>query len=135
MNIGKALASGKSDVGAAASAGLGESTGTVGNVAVSGSLGGITAEGATGAAASVGAAGATGAAAAGVAGAGTAAAGAASATSGLAALAALAFYGGETINQIKSNKFHQVNVVGSTGLKTGEDKTFYKNVHIPRKQV
>ncbi len=45
-----------------------------------------------------------------------------------------AFYGGETVNQLKS--MGKVNIVGSTpGLKLKDDKGFYGNVHIPRKKV
>jgi len=92
-------------------------------------LEGAAATGESTAAGSAAAAGAAGA------GAGAVAGGATAGAMGSEALLALLFYGGESVSQIKSNKFHQVNVVGSTGLKTGEDKTFYKNVHIPRKQV
>jgi hypothetical protein len=69
---------------------------------------------------------------------GTAAVAGGATAGGMGAEAALAllFYGGETVSQIKSNKFHQVKVSGgSDGLRTNEDKTFYKNVHIPRKKV
>ena len=69
---------------------------------------------------------------------GTVAGGGATASStqmGSTLVKALMFYGGESVSQIKSNVNHQVNVIGTGGLKTGEDKIFYKNVHIPRKQV
>ena len=44
------------------------------------------------------------------------------------------FYGGETVSQIKSRSNLKV-TGGSDSLKTGEDKTFYNNVTIPRKKV
>ena len=45
-----------------------------------------------------------------------------------------AFYGGETVSQIKSRSNLKV-TGGSDSLKTGEDKAFYNNVSIPRKKV
>jgi len=46
------------------------------------------------------------------------------------------FYGGETVSMIKSSSAHKVELHGSTeGLKSNEEKGFYNNVHIPRKQV
>ena len=76
-----------------------------------------------------------GAAAAGAAGAAGAGITAAAEGTSLASLALL-FYGGETVSQIKANKFHQVKVTGgSEGTKTSDEKVFYKNVHIPRKKV
>jgi hypothetical protein len=44
------------------------------------------------------------------------------------------FYGGETVSQIKARSNLKV-TGGSDSLKTGEDKTFYNNVSIPRKKV
>ena len=97
---------------------------------------GIMGAGAGEAAAAAGStAAASAAASAAVTGTAAVAGGATAGEMGAEAILALLFYGGETVSQIKSNKAHQVNVVGSTGLKTGEDKTFYKNVHIPRKKV
>ena len=87
---------------------------------------------ATGASTAAGSAAASGAAGAGT---GVVAGGATTSTMAGQGLAALLFYGGESVSQIKSNVNHQVNVIGTDGLKTGEDKIFYKNVHIPRKQV
>jgi hypothetical protein len=46
------------------------------------------------------------------------------------------FYGGETVQQIKSSSQHKVSITGgSDGLKSNGDKSFYKNVVIPRKKV
>jgi hypothetical protein len=46
------------------------------------------------------------------------------------------FYGGETVSQLKNSSAHHVEICGGTdGLKNNEEKGFYKNVHIPRKQV
>lgn len=120
-------------------AGVGEEIGSqlganaaaqAGYEATTAGLEGAAATGASTAAGSAAAAGAAGA------GAGAVAGGATAGAMGSEALLALLFYGGESVSQIKSNKFHQVKVSGgSDGLRTNEDKTFYKNVHIPRKKV
>jgi hypothetical protein len=90
--------------------------------------------GALGASTAAGSAAASGAAGVGT---GAVAGGATGSTIAKQGLAALLFYGGESVSQIKSNKYHQVKVTGgSDGLKSSnEDKIFYKNVSIPRKNV
>ena len=46
------------------------------------------------------------------------------------------FYGGETVNMIKSSPGYKVKITGGPGgIKTPDDKCFYKNVTIPRKKV
>lgn len=78
------------------------------------------------------------AAASGAAGAGTGVVAGTTSTSAIATHGAVSllasFYGGETVSNIKNMKCHNVNVTGgSEGLKTSNlEKTFYKNVKIPK---